>query len=155
MTVLAHLAILALVALSVALLPATGDADLDFRRVLAGEIMRGVATAHEARLLMSIARWESHYREDVADCRTPGGKCNADGWDCDQGPFQHHTESAAERVEVCGSLEGAVRVAVRDVRRSFAVARELPEPERLSVYVGGPRWRDERSRRMSRTRWVP
>ncbi len=152
---MAYLAILVLAAFSASLLPIISEEDGAFRVELAGAIYRGATTAHEARLLTSIARWESHYREDVADCRVTGGACNADGYGCDVGPFQHHAETRAEREEVCGSLEGAVRVALVDVRRSYHVARELPEPERLAVYVGGPRWRDERSRRMSRTRWVP
>jgi hypothetical protein len=146
-----------LVLLSLTWLPSSGADDLAFRGELAQAILDAGTTPHEARLLLRIARWESHYRRDVADCRVLGDR-GADG-SASVGAWQHHVtpgpHARAEREWICGSLVEAARVARDDVRRSFAVARELPVEERLSVYVAGPAWRTERARRMARVRWWP
>ncbi len=153
--------IVALLVLMLRWLPPVGgtaarEADIAFRLELADAIAtdEGI-TDHEARLLARIARFESHYRRDVATCKITGGACDDAGLNCDLGPFQHHATTTAERLVVCGSLAGAVRVARQDVRHSFHVCRELPQEERLAAYARGPAWRTDEAKRLSRVRWTP
>lgn len=138
---------LALVLLSLTWLPASGDAELTFRFELARAIVDAGATPHEGRILMRIARWESFYRRDVADCRITGDAGKS------VGPFQRYGPSSAERACICGSLTCAARIARDNVRASVGMCRHLPEPERLSVYCSG-RCDSAIGKKLSRLRWA-
>ena len=139
--------------LSLVWLPVTSPADLEHRIALAVAITADPGTtAHEARILMRIARWEGHYRADVSDCRKKGDSDHAIG------PFQHWTfatDETPERARICGSLAEAALVARQDVRHSYHVCREYPEPERLRVYARGRDYKSDEAGRLSRTRWWP
>ncbi len=138
----------ALFILSLSWLPESSWDDLMHRAELAFAILAAEPPPHEARLLMRIARWESHYRRDVADCRITGDAGRS------VGPWQAHDRSPEVRARICGSLVEAARVAIVDVRRSWAMCRHLPREERLAVYARG-RCDSDEGRRLSRTRYVP
>lgn len=137
-----------LILLSLRLLVAKTDDALAFRIELAQAIVEADTTAHEARLLMSIARWESGYRRDVADCTVNGDAGRS------VGPFQIQTRSAKERECICGSLVCAAQVAVKRIRESYALCSYLPEQEKLAGYTSGG-CSGRKAKAMARTRWVP
>ncbi len=137
-----------LILLSLRLLGAKTDDALAFRIELAQAIVDADTTAHEARILMSIARWESGYRRDVANCTVNGDANKA------YGPFQVQTRSAKERECICGSLVCAAQVAVKRIRESYALCSYLPEQEKLAGYTSGG-CSGRKAKAMARTRWVP
>jgi len=139
---------LALVLLSLTWLPlAGGDAELAHRFRLATAIVDAGTTPHEGRILMRIARFESNYRADVADCRVTGDAGRS------VGPWQHYDAAPALRACICGNLTCAARVARDDVRRSVALCKHLPEAERLAAYTRG-RCDSAEGKRLSRARWA-
>jgi hypothetical protein len=140
--------IIPLVLLSLGLLAAKTDEAKSFRIELAQAIVDAGATPHEGRLLMSIARWESGYRRDVANCTVNGDAGRS------VGPFQIQTRSAKERECICGSLVCAAQVAVKRIRESYALCSYLPEQEKLSAYCSGG-CSGRKAKAMARTRWVP
>jgi hypothetical protein len=131
---------------TVRLLAHRGDDDIAFRSDLAAAIVAVTDDEHEQNLLASVARWESFYRRDVAECRKKGGAGEVTA-------FQILARGDAERARLCVSLEGDARVALGRIRESLAACRELPENERLAVYARG-RCASVEGRRLSRVRWV-
>lgn len=99
------------------------------------------ATAHEQRLLLSIAWHESGMRWDVGQCDVTGDRGRALGF------WQTHTRDRS----VCEDFRYAARVALRRVRASLAACSHLPMAERLAVYTSGS---CDRGREASRRRWV-
>lgn len=137
----------ALFVLSLAWLPTSSWDDAMYRAELAQAIVAAEPTPHEARILLRIARWESHYRRDVGSCAIVGPSGH------DLGPFQHVTTDARLRSRICGSLVEAARVARDDVRRSFGMCASNPPETRLAVYARGSCSSVE-GQRLSRTRYV-
>ena len=126
------------------LAPLTDD-DVDLRYRIVGAIVDVTEDETERYLLAKIARFESNYRADVADCRVRGALGEV-------GPWQALPRSAAEREQVCGSLEGAAAVALARVRESRRACRHLPVDEQLAVYAAGS-CSSLAGRRLSRVRW--
>ena len=129
------------------LLSHRGDDDVSLRLDLAAAIVSVTDDEHEQNLLASIARWESFYRRDVAECRKKGAAGEVTVW-------QILARSDAERALLCVSLVSDARVALARVRESLAACAALPAPERLSAYARG-RCSSVEGRRLSRVRWVP
>lgn len=129
------------------LLAPLGDDDLLFRTELAAAIAAVTDDPQEQRQLAKIARFESSFRRDVAECRKRGtaGEVTA---------FQVLARSDAERALLCVSLEGDARVALSRIRESVSACRTLPIEERLSVYTRG-RCHSVEGRRLSRVRFTP
>lgn len=147
-------AALVLVLSSLVLLPLAGtraqrDADLAGRLHLAAAIVAADTTPHEQRILMRLVRFEASYDPRVYDCRVTGDGGRS------VGPFQAHDRSPVVRERICTDLVYAARVARDDVRRSFAMARDLPVEERLAPYCRGGAYRSEEARRMARVRYSP
>lgn len=139
--------VLVLVGWTETLLPIRSEAAFDFReRLAAACLLAAGGDLADARQLLKLARYESSFREDVATCAVVGPEGEL-------GPFQE-LPSWGTRDEVCGSLEGAARVAMRRVRDSRAVCRRLPPEERLAAYARGSCSSVE-GRRLSRWRYTP
>lgn len=128
------------------LLASSGDDDLSLRTDLASAIVAVTDDPQEQRQLAKIARFESSFRRDVAECRKKGaaGEVSA---------FQILARSDAERARLCISLEGDARVALGRIRESIAACRSLPVEERLAVYCRG-RCTSVDGRRLSRVRFA-
>jgi len=122
------------------------DADIAFRLDLASAIVLATGDEHEQDLLASIARYESNYRVDVAECRKRGAAGEVSAW-------QIIARSDAERARLCVSLAGDARVALERIRESVRACAHLPAPERLAVYARG-RCSSVEGRRLSRVRWA-
>lgn len=122
------------------------DADVVFRQELADAIVAVTADQHEQNLLASIARWESTYRRDVAECRKKGAAGEVTAW-------QILARGDAERASLCISLEGDARIALARIRESLKACAALPAAEQLAAYARG-RCSSVEGRRLSRVRWV-
>ena len=129
------------------LLAHRGDDDLALRTELAAAIVAVTDDPQEQRQLAKIARFESSYARDVAECRRKGSVGEVTAW-------QILARSDAERARLCISLEGDARVAQGRIRESVAACRSLPVDERLAVYTRG-RCSSVEGRRLSRVRFAP
>jgi hypothetical protein len=127
------------------LLAPTTDADVELRWDLVTAIASVTDDETERFLLAKIARFESNYRADVADCRVRGALGEV-------GPWQVLPRSAAEREVACATLEGSARLALARIRESRLACRHLPIDEQLAVYAAG-RCSSMEGRRLSRVRW--
>ena len=129
------------------LLAHRGDDDLAFRTELAAAIVAVTDDPQEQRQLAKIARYESSYSRDVAECRKKGSVGEVTSW-------QILARSDAERARLCISLESDARVALARIRESVSACRSLPVEERLAVYARG-RCHSVEGRRLSRVRYAP
>lgn len=120
--------------------------DLAHRVGLARVVAEATPDDRERLILVRVARYESSYREDVSRCAVLGPQGEVGTW-------QILARSPAERAEVCGSLEGSVRVALSRIRESELACRALPALERGSLYTRG-RCSSAEGRRLSRVRWA-
>ncbi len=120
--------------------------ELAYRWELAGAIVAVTDDAWERRQLTKLARYESDLRESV-------GRCIVLGHDGDRGPWQVIARTAAERVELCESLEQSGTIALERIHESVGACRWLPPEERLAVYARGSCLSAE-GRRLSRIRWA-
>lgn len=133
--------ILALVIASLALAPLASAHDLDSRLAIAGAIAGTDATAHESRLLMSIAWHESRLSMRVARCArgtTWGGR----------GTWQVMPRKASGYAASCGELSAQAALALERVRESVDVDGTL------RTYACGTS-RSANCTRLARARWVP
>lgn len=94
---------------------------------LDAEPLSGLTMRETKLLLAATAARESQMRADVMTCRVLGPRGA-------RGAFQ--TELASLRDEAC-SLDTAPYAALRIMRWSFDLCRELPLDERLAGYCGG------------------
>ncbi len=122
------------------------EADLLFRTELSVAIVAATDVAQGQRQLAKLARFESSFRRDVAECRIKGAAGEVTAW-------QIIPRNDAERARLCVSLEGDARVALERIAESVAACRDLPEEERLAVYARG-RCSSSEGRRLSRVRWA-
>lgn len=129
------------------LLASGGDEDLAFRVELSTAIVAVTDDPQEQRQLAKIARFESSFRRDVAECRKKGAAGEVTAW-------QILARSDDERARLCISLEGDARVALGRIRESVSACRSLPVEERLSVYTRG-RCHSVEGCRLSRVRYAP
>lgn len=136
-----------LVVYTLDLLPAIDDDDLALRVDLATAVRAVTSDAHEQRQLLRIARFESTYRRDVADCTVAGKEGELSAWQILPTP-------AVGRAEICASTAAAAGIALRMVRESIRACSHLPPPERLAMYARG-RCDSAEGRRLSRARWAP
>lgn len=113
---------------------------------LARAILAVTDDPHEMMLLARIARFESHFREDVASCAVRGPQGELGAW-------QVLPRSSAEARELCASLEGSARVALSRVRESLRACAHVRPEWRLSLYVRG-RCSGAEAHRLSEHRWV-
>jgi hypothetical protein len=138
---------LALVLLSIRLLAIRNPDDYAMRWRIAEAVQSATDDEHDRRILMSIARWESNYREDVADCRIRGPQSELTAW-------QILPRSPEERTALCVSLADDARIARSRVRESMtACAGLMDESTRLALYARG-RCSSREGQRLSKTRWV-
>lgn len=86
-----------------------------------------------AALLVSIAGYESSFREDVEDC-TIGGDHDKAGVAHAWGPWQTHRPKA----DVCAGRRPAARIALAMVTESFKACRASAVDDRLGLYTDGP-----------------
>jgi len=129
------------------LLAHRGDDDIALRTELAAAIVAVTDDEQEQRQLAKIARFESSYSRDVAECRRKGSVGEVTAW-------QILARSDSERSRLCISLEGDARVALARIRESVSACRSLPAEERLAVYTRG-RCHSVDGRRLSRVRYAP
>lgn len=129
------------------LLPAAGDADVAFRLELAAAIVDATEDEQEQRQLAKIARFESNYRRDVAECKILGRAGERGAW-------QILARSGEERARLCVSLVDDARIALERIRESVRACWRLPAAERLAVYARG-RCDSREGRRLSRVRFAP
>jgi hypothetical protein len=102
--------------------------------------------AKTALYLTSIASFETGgFVARVIDCRVGGDGSRS--W----GPFQSQTEKET----ACGSVAGAVHVALAQIRTSFKMCAALPEEDRLAAYASGScdKGLRESRNRSRRARW--
>lgn len=100
--------------LMLGLSPARSDADIAHRLELAAAIDAATDDAHLQDVLARIARHESGFRPEVADCRVRGDHGRS------LGAFQVQPRTPAERKALCGPLEGQARIALARVEESLA-----------------------------------
>jgi len=93
-------------------------------------------------LLMSIARFESSYRNDVMTCSKIGDQ------GVSFGPFQ----TSRDPDTVCQSFFQASWVAVEMIRESFQVCKMLPMEDRLAEYTDGNNWMTHKAWKRSEDR---
>lgn len=117
-----------------------------FRVELARVIVTATDDDRERLILTRIARYESNLRRDVAECKVLGPQGEV-------GPWQALARTPREREEVCGSLEGAARVALQRIRESERACRHLEPLFRGGVYVRGKCGTAE-ANRLSKVRWA-
>jgi len=112
-------------------LPGASWADDWSHRLRIAEAIVAVTDDVEEQLtLAKIARYESAYRLDVADCRVKGSVGEVTAW-------QILARSREERASLCVSLEADARLALARVRESTRACRQLPREERLAIYTRG------------------
>ncbi len=128
------------------LLASRGDDDLALRHELSAAIVAVTDDPQEQRQLAKIARFESSYDRDVAECRRKGAAGEVSAW-------QIIARGAEERSRLCVSLEGDARIALGRVRESVRACMHLPADERLSVYARG-KCASVEGRRLSRIRYA-
>lgn len=118
-----------------------------FRVELARVIVAATSDDRERLILTRVARYESNLRRDVAECRVLGPQGEV-------GPWQALARSPREREQVCGSLEGAARVALQRIRESEVACRASSPLDRGALYTRG-RCDSAEGKRLSRHRWAP
>jgi hypothetical protein len=136
----------ALLALAASLLPLRDAADAAVREEIVAAAIAVTNDDQEQALLVSIAKWESGYRDDVMRCRVRGRFGEVSAW-------QILIRNDGERAALCRSVAGDARIALERIRESVRACRHLPAPERLAVYARG-RCNSDEGRRLSRERWV-
>lgn len=146
MIVLLQVVVAFLLAMTSGLLPVRNDADFAFRVELVEAVVSVTEDLQEQLLLVSIARWESSYRRDVAECRRKGPQGELTAW-------QILARNDAERARLCVSLAGDAKVALERVRESVHACAALPPEDRLALYARG-RCSSAEGRRLSRHRWL-
>lgn len=144
--VLHCLAVAALVAFMGRLLPAQTDEDLAVRVELAEAIVEATSSPWERYQLAKIARFESNYRRDVADCARKGPQGELGAW-------QILPRSDEERRALCVSYAGDAAIALDRIRESVRACAREREEHRLALYARG-RCDSAEGRRLSRVRWV-
>lgn len=129
------------------LLPVVDWAELVQRSELADAIRAVTDDEQEQRQLAKIARFESNYRRDVAECTKRGPQGEVTAWQVLARPG----ESIAA---MCESYEAGARIALERVRESVRACRSLPAEDRLALYTRG-RCSSAEGRRLSRVRYAP
>lgn len=139
--------VLALVLYTLSLLAVEGDRedDLRLRLELASAVAIVTEDPEERLVLMRIARFESNYRRDVADCIKRGEAGEVTAW-------QILPRSRAEEKRLCVSYEEDARIALERVRESVRACRHLAREDRLAIYARGSCGSKEGAR-LSRTRY--
>lgn len=128
------------------LLPPTAGEELETRRELAVAIRSVTADGQEQRQLARIARFESHFRRDVATCTLLGREGEKTAW-------QILARGSAEDRSLCVSFAGDAAIALARVRESTTACRHLPPEERLAIYARGS-CSSKAGRRLSRIRYA-
>ena len=110
--------------------PVTISNPLPTRFQLAGAIVDATDDLDERALLVSIAKWESFFREDVLRCSRRGGGVAL-------GPWQVVPRSDLERKTLCSDLTSSAKLVLRRVAESRRLCKELPARDQLAIYAAG------------------
>ncbi len=122
------------------------DVGLDDRMAISTAIAESDATDQEAAWLVAIAWRESSFRSDaVGDHRSSW--C----WAQVHFPLDRRTKEGWTGESLAADPRRCATVALRVLRTSLSMCRELPEVERLSAYAAGA-CSSRRGRRISRDR---
>jgi hypothetical protein len=109
------------------------------------EPLEGLTLGQTKLILAATAVQEGRMRADVMSCRVLGPRGARGAW---------QIEIPSMRQEAC-SLEHGVYAALRIMRWSWDLCRELPRSERLAGYCGGMAFMTAAARRESRRRVGP
>lgn len=87
----------------------------------------------EIETLLKIAKWESGYRRNVANCKVKGDNGDA------MGIWQVHPRSKSEAVSLCSSIAESAKIALYRVResKSACMKKGMKGPALLSGYTIG------------------
>jgi len=140
------LTVFRVVLVMMALLPLRGADDSALRWELSHAIVAATADHLEQDLLASVARFESNFEREVAECRRMGEAGDRTAW-------QVVPRCEADRRALCRSFDDDAAIALDRMRESIRACHSLPPPERLAVYARGSCSSAE-GRRLSRIRWV-
>lgn len=93
-------------------------------------------------VIVSIAAYESRYKEDVITCKVGG----------DHGHSWSALQIQVRKSRVCESVLGSLQVGLDMIWESFNICRGLKLPDRLAEYTDGNSWLTEKAAKRSELR---
>lgn len=128
-----------------ALLPLVSEGEAILRWHLSTAIVYVTGHAVDQLALAKIARFESHYQRDVADCDRMGAAGDRSAW-------QVVPRSREDAARLCVTYVQDARLALERIDESTHACWHLPAADRLAIYARGKCDSDE-GRALSRQRW--